>query len=94
MWRACQRRRKLAVIVLSATPDLGRAFVERMLILNAATGALTEEKRGVLGDCSAAVSVPRSRTDTGTDRSAAGTRPKIRIDVDDERAIRDPPPCP
>jgi ABC-type transporter Mla maintaining outer membrane lipid asymmetry ATPase subunit MlaF len=43
------KARSLAVIVLSATPDLGRAFVERMLILNAATGALTEEKRGVLG---------------------------------------------
>ncbi len=43
------KARGLAVIVLSATPDLGRAFVERMLILNAATGALTEERRGVLG---------------------------------------------
>jgi ABC-type transporter Mla maintaining outer membrane lipid asymmetry ATPase subunit MlaF len=43
------KRRTLAVIVLSATPDLGRAFVERMLILNPATGALTEEKRGLLG---------------------------------------------
>jgi ABC-type transporter Mla maintaining outer membrane lipid asymmetry ATPase subunit MlaF len=42
-------RRTLAVIVLSATPDLGRPFVNRMLILNPATGALTEEKRGVLG---------------------------------------------
>ena len=41
--------RNLAIVVLSATPDLGRAFVERMLVLNAATGALTEEKRGVLG---------------------------------------------
>jgi ABC-type transporter Mla maintaining outer membrane lipid asymmetry ATPase subunit MlaF len=43
------KRRTLAVIVLSATPDLGRGFVDRMLILNPATGALTEEKRGVLG---------------------------------------------
>jgi len=41
--------RNLAIVVLSATPDLGRAFVERMLVLNAATGALTEQKRGVLG---------------------------------------------
>jgi ABC-type transporter Mla maintaining outer membrane lipid asymmetry ATPase subunit MlaF len=40
--------RGLAVVVLSATPDHGRALVERMLILNAATGALTEENRGVL----------------------------------------------
>jgi ABC-type transporter Mla maintaining outer membrane lipid asymmetry ATPase subunit MlaF len=43
------KRRTLAVIVLSATPDLGRGFVDRMMILNPATGALTEEKRGVLG---------------------------------------------
>jgi ABC-type transporter Mla maintaining outer membrane lipid asymmetry ATPase subunit MlaF len=42
-------RRGLAVVVLSATSDLGRAFVERVLTLNAATGALTEEKRRVLG---------------------------------------------
>jgi len=41
--------RGVAVIVLSATPDLGRAFVDRMLVLNAATGVLTEEKRGILG---------------------------------------------
>ena len=41
------KARGMAVIVLSATPDLGRAFVDRMLILNAATGALTEEKRSV-----------------------------------------------
>jgi ABC-type transporter Mla maintaining outer membrane lipid asymmetry ATPase subunit MlaF len=43
------KARQVAVIVLSATPDLGRAFVERMLILNTATGALTEERRGVWG---------------------------------------------
>jgi ABC-type transporter Mla maintaining outer membrane lipid asymmetry ATPase subunit MlaF len=41
------KMRGIAVIVLSATPDLGRAFVDRMLLLNTATGALTEEKRGV-----------------------------------------------
>jgi ABC-type transporter Mla maintaining outer membrane lipid asymmetry ATPase subunit MlaF len=40
--------RRLAVIVLSASADLGRPFVERLLILNAATGELTEERRGVL----------------------------------------------
>jgi ABC-type transporter Mla maintaining outer membrane lipid asymmetry ATPase subunit MlaF len=40
--------RHLAVIVLSANADLGRPFVERLLILNAATGELTEERRGVL----------------------------------------------
>jgi ABC-type transporter Mla maintaining outer membrane lipid asymmetry ATPase subunit MlaF len=43
------KARGLAVVVLSATPDLGRAFVERVLILNPATGALTEEQRGMLG---------------------------------------------
>jgi ABC-type transporter Mla maintaining outer membrane lipid asymmetry ATPase subunit MlaF len=43
------RGRTLTVIVLSATPDLGRPFVERMLVLNPATGTLTEEKAGVLG---------------------------------------------
>ena len=40
--------RRLAVIVLSASADLGRPFVERLLILNAASGELTEERRGVL----------------------------------------------
>jgi ABC-type transporter Mla maintaining outer membrane lipid asymmetry ATPase subunit MlaF len=40
--------RRLAVIVLSASADLGRPFVERLLILNAANGELTEERRGVL----------------------------------------------
>ena len=43
------KRRTLAVIVLSATPISVAAFVDRMLILNAATGDLTEEKRGLLG---------------------------------------------
>jgi ABC-type transporter Mla maintaining outer membrane lipid asymmetry ATPase subunit MlaF len=43
------KSRGVAVIVLSATPDLGRAFVDQMLVLNSATGALAEEKRGVLG---------------------------------------------
>jgi ABC-type transporter Mla maintaining outer membrane lipid asymmetry ATPase subunit MlaF len=41
--------RNIAVIVLCATPDLGRAFVAQMLTLNAASGALTPEKRGILG---------------------------------------------
>jgi ABC-type transporter Mla maintaining outer membrane lipid asymmetry ATPase subunit MlaF len=40
--------RHLAVVVLSANADLGRPFVERLLILNAATGELTEERRGAL----------------------------------------------
>ena len=43
------KTRGVAAIVLSATPDLGRAFVDRMFMLNPATGALTEEKRGVFG---------------------------------------------
>jgi ABC-type transporter Mla maintaining outer membrane lipid asymmetry ATPase subunit MlaF len=43
------KTRGMAVIVLSAAPDLGRAFVDRMLILHAGTGMLTEEKRGMLG---------------------------------------------
>jgi len=42
------QHRAVAVIVLCATPDLGRTLVERMLALNGATGALTEEKRRIL----------------------------------------------
>jgi ABC-type transporter Mla maintaining outer membrane lipid asymmetry ATPase subunit MlaF len=43
------KSRGIAVVVLAATPDLARPFVDRLLVLNAATGRLAEERRGVLG---------------------------------------------